>query len=100
MEVDEQQATKIITNIIIDHMENYDRVTIFKGRLFISDEQYKFDGIAVMTVGGPTVNVSLDDESTSRLRGNFDVDALLVELQKHIIDGNFRMSTQQKSDAP
>jgi len=79
----------------VDSVETEGRVSVFTGSFLLRGRRYRFSGVAVLTIGGPTVGVSLSNESMGELLaagiGKEEVDAIVADLQRRIVEGDFRM---------
>jgi hypothetical protein len=83
-------------DIEIDSAETRGRVSTFTGSFLLGDNRYRFNGIAVMTIGGPTVGVSLSSETEAELLSKGfsreQIESILAEVQRRIVEGSFRVS--------
>ncbi|MEM0382076.1 MAG: hypothetical protein QW059_04285 [Nitrososphaerota archaeon] len=82
-------------DIEIDSAETQGRVSTFSGRFLLGNQRYRFNGIAVMTIGGPTVGVSLSSEAEAELLSKGisreQLENIIAELQRRIVEGGFRL---------
>ncbi len=81
-----------ISEVAIESVETEEKVSLFRGKAVVDGGEVRFSGIAVYTVGGPTVGVNLEQEDEARLLstlGREGVDALIAELQRRIVEGEF-----------
>jgi len=71
------------------------RVSLIEGSFLLGDKRYRFSGIVVMTLGGPSVGISLAEKSEEELRRNGltqkQIDEVVAEVQRRIVEGDFRM---------
>ncbi|MFZ8856958.1 MAG: hypothetical protein ACO2O1_01745 [Candidatus Caldarchaeales archaeon] len=84
-----------VSDVTIESVETEEKVSLFRGKAVVSGEVVKFSGIAIYTIGGPTVGVNLEQEDEARLLsklGREGVDALVAELQRRIVEGDFVVS--------
>jgi hypothetical protein len=84
-----------VSEVTIESVETEEKVSLFRGKAVVDGEVVRFSGIAVYTIGGPTVGVNLEQEDETRLLsklGREGVDALVAELQRRIVEGDFVVS--------
>ena len=84
-----------VSEVTIESVETEEKVSLFRGKAVVDGEVIRFSGIAVYTIGGPTVGVNLEQEDEARLLsalGREGVDALVAELQRRIVEGDFVVS--------
>jgi hypothetical protein len=84
-----------VSEVTIESVETEEKVSLFRGKAVVDGEVVRFSGIAVYTIGGPTVGVNLEQEDEIRLLsalGREGVDALVAELQRRIVEGDFAVS--------
>ncbi len=84
-----------VSEVTIESVETEEKVSLFRGRAVVDGMDVRFSGIAVYTIGGPTVGVSLEAEDESRLLsalGKEGVNAVIAELQRRIVEGDFVVS--------
>lgn len=84
-----------VSEVTIESVETEEKVSLFRGKAVVDGEVVSFSGIAIYTIGGPTVGVNLEQEDEARLLsklGKEGVDALVAELQRRIVEGDFVMS--------
>ncbi len=83
-------------DVEIDSAETRGRVSTFTGSFLLGDNRYRFNGIAVMTIGGPTVGISLSSEAEAELLSKGfskeQLESILAEVQRRIVEGSFRVS--------
>ncbi|MEM0444810.1 MAG: hypothetical protein QXO86_05235 [Nitrososphaerota archaeon] len=94
------QGEMDVEDIEIDSADTRGKVSTFTGSFHLRGRRYRFTGIAVMTVGGPTVGVSLQGQDESELLSQGltkeQIDQLLAEVQRKIVEGGFRVSGEIK----
>jgi hypothetical protein len=84
-----------VSEVTIESVETEEKVSLFRGKAVVDGEVVRFSGIAVYTIGGPTVGINLEQEDETRLLsalGREGVDALVAELQRRIVEGDFVVS--------
>jgi len=84
-----------VLEVTIESVETEEKVSLFRGKAVVDGEVVRFSGIAIYTIGGPTVGVNLEQEDEARLLsklGKEGVDALVAELQRRIVEGDFVVS--------
>jgi hypothetical protein len=84
-----------VSEVTIESVETEEKVSLFRGKAVVDGEVVRFSGIAVYTIGGPTVGVNLEQEDEARLLsalGKEGVDTLVAELQRRIVEGDFVVS--------
>jgi hypothetical protein len=84
-----------VSEVTIESVETEEKVSLFRGKAVVDGEVVRFSGISVYTIGGPTVGISLEQEDETRLLsalGREGVDALVAELQRRIVEGDFVVS--------
>jgi hypothetical protein len=84
-----------VSEVTIESVETEEKVSLFRGKAVVGGEVVRYSGIAVYTIGGPTVGVNLEQEDEARLLsklGKEGVDALVAELQRRIVEGDFVVS--------
>jgi hypothetical protein len=84
-----------VSEVTVESVETEEKVSLFRGKAVVDGEVVRFSGIAVYTIGGPTVGVNLEQEDETRLLsklGREGVDALVAELQRRIVEGDFVVS--------
>jgi hypothetical protein len=84
-----------VSEVTIESAETEEKVSLFRGKAMVDGEVVRFSGIAVYTIGGPTVGINLEQEDETRLLsalGREGVDALVAELQRRIVEGDFVVS--------
>jgi hypothetical protein len=84
-----------VSEVTIESVETEEKVSLFRGKAVVDGEVVRFSGIAVYTIGGPTVGINLEQEDEARLLsklGGEGVDALVAELQRRIVEGDFVVS--------
>jgi hypothetical protein len=84
-----------VSEVTIESVETEEKVSLFRGKAMVDGEVVRFSGIAVYTIGGPTVGINLEQEDETRLLsalGREGVDALVAELQRRIVEGDFVVS--------
>jgi hypothetical protein len=84
-----------VSEVTIESVETEEKVSLFRGKAVVDGEVVRFSGIAVYTIGGPTVGVNLKQEDEARLLsklGREGVDTLVAELQRRIVEGDFVVS--------
>lgn len=83
-------------DIEIDSAETRGRVSTFTGSFLLGGKRYRFNGIAVMTIGGPTVGVSLSGEAEAELVSKGfskeQLESILAEVQRRVVEGSFKVS--------
>jgi hypothetical protein len=71
------------------------RLSLIEGSFRLGDKRYRFSGIVVMTLGGPSVGISLAEKSEEELRRDGltqkQIDEVVAEVQRRIVEGDFRM---------
>ncbi|MCS7146103.1 MAG: hypothetical protein RMJ28_05430 [Nitrososphaerota archaeon] len=89
------EGEEFFVDVEIDSAETHGRVSTFSGSFLLGGRRYRFSGIAVMTVGGPTIGVSLTSESEAELLSsgfsNEQVERILAEVQRRVVEGSFRL---------
>ncbi|MEN3047827.1 MAG: hypothetical protein ABDH63_03490 [Candidatus Caldarchaeales archaeon] len=89
-----------VEDVRIESVETEGKVSLFRGRARVSGVEVGFSGIAVYTVGGPTVGIELDEDSKSSLaaRGisGEAVDELLGELTRRIVEGDLVLEGEKR----
>lgn len=81
-----------VHEVVIESVETEEKVSLFRGKALVEGGEVRFSGIAVYTIGGPTVGVTLEQEDEARLMGTLGkegVDRLVTELQRRIVEGEF-----------
>lgn len=95
------EGEELPVDVEIDSAETCGRVSTFSGSFLLSGRRYRFSGIAVMTVGGPTIGVSLTSESEAELLSSGlsreQVERILAEVQRLIVEGSFRLGGDVRS---
>jgi len=84
-----------VSEVTIESVETEEKVSLFRGKAVVDGEVIRFSGIAVYTIGGPTVGINLEQEDETRLLsklGREGVDSLVAELQRRIVEGDFVVS--------
>ena len=84
-----------VSEVTIESVETEEKVSLFRGKAVVDGEVVRFSGIAVYTIGGPTVGINLEQEDETRLLsklGREGVDSLVAELQRRIVEGDFVVS--------
>jgi hypothetical protein len=84
-----------VSEVTIESVETEEKVSLFRGKAVVDGEVVRFSGIAVYTIGGPTVGINLEQEDETWLLsklGREGVDALVAELQRRIVEGDFVVS--------
>jgi hypothetical protein len=84
-----------VSEVTIESVETEEKVSLFRGKAVVDGREVRFSGIAVYTIGGPTVGINLEQEDETRLLsklGREGVDALVAELQRRIVEGDFVVS--------
>jgi hypothetical protein len=84
-----------VSEVTIESVETEEKVSLFRGKAVVDGEVVRFSGIAVYTIGGPTIGINLEQEDETRLLsalGREGVDALVAELQRRIVEGDFVVS--------
>ncbi|MCS7094818.1 MAG: hypothetical protein NZ988_03290 [Thaumarchaeota archaeon] len=89
-----------VQDIRIDNVETEGKVSLFRGKANVSGFEVTFNGIAVYTIGGPTVGIELDEDSKVRLTqsglSEAELDDLLGELQRLIVEGDLILSGEKR----
>lgn len=81
-----------VSEVLIDSVETEEKVSLFRGRAIVEGSEVRFSGIAVYTIGGPTVGVTIEQEDEAQLMaklGKEGLEALIAELQRRIVEGDF-----------
>ncbi|MEM0481298.1 MAG: hypothetical protein QXM16_00185 [Nitrososphaerota archaeon] len=90
------RSEELPESVEIDSVETRGRVSTFSGSFLIGGQRYRFNGIAVMTIGGPTVGISLSSEAEAELLSKDvsreQLERILAEVQRRIVEGNFKLS--------
>jgi hypothetical protein len=84
-----------VSEVTIESVETEEKVSLFRGKAVVDGEVVRFSGIAVYTIGGPTVGINLEQKDEARLLsklGREGVDTLVAELQRRIVEGDFVVS--------
>ncbi|GBC71028.1 hypothetical protein HRbin02_00805 [Candidatus Calditenuaceae archaeon HR02] len=83
-------------DVEIDSAETRGRISTFTGSFLLGDKRYRFNGIAVMTIGGPTVGISLSNDTEAELISKGfsreQLEGILAEVQRRVTEGNFKVS--------
>ena len=84
-----------VEDIKITEVEVDEPLTFFKGTATVDNYEVSFEGVLFKSVGGPNVNVKLDDESRNRLRengvGDSTIEEIETNLQLRILEGEMEM---------
>ena len=81
---------EIIVNIIeIDGTQMAAKIT---GDFKISEHSFPFTAIAFGRIGGQNIGVKLSDDVESKIKElGFDLDEVIAELQRNLIQGNLNL---------
>jgi len=88
-----------LEDVYVDEVEQYDKVSLLRGRFRIESGEYSFRGIAYMGYGGPNVNIELEEDVRENILdaglSGEELEQLIVEVQRRIIDGNFKLTAER-----
>ncbi|MCS7117854.1 MAG: hypothetical protein NZ957_03610 [Thaumarchaeota archaeon] len=89
-----------IENVRIDSIQTEGKVSLFRGKAAVSGVEVEFGGIAVYTIGGPTVGIELDEGSKVKLAAQGvsgkELDEIIGELQRLIVEGELLVSGEKR----
>ncbi len=84
-----------ISQVEVEKASTRGRVSLIEGSFVTGHGRYRFSGIIVMSVGGPSVGVSLREEDVLKLLsrgvGREQIDGMIAELERRIVEGDFDM---------
>lgn len=96
----EGRGVSSIDDVRIESVETEGKVSLFKGRARVSGVEVGFSGIAVYTIGGPTVGIELDEDSRLSLAAmgvsGEAIDELLGELTRRIVEGDLILAGEKR----
>ena len=85
------------------HVNNVDGTQMaakIEGTFEIDDNSFEFLAIAFGRIGGQNIGVKLSDETENKLKTlEYNVDEVIVELQKNLISGNLSIPDGLKRES-